>query len=155
MIVLEKIDEIQKYILTLRLTNGKPIYKTQSQTGFISFYIGLEIVKDIYKEFIETKKLNHYESYSACQDHLEVFFSAIRSRNGWCTNPSILQFKSALKSLIVHAEIKYSQNGNCTDVETLPILQNINKVQRTRLDRVSIFKSRQKIVLDDESEGIK
>lgn len=84
---------------------------------------------------------------------LRNFFSAVRSRNGWCTNPSVLQFKSALKSLIVHTQTKYANNGNCEEIEALPILHSIKKDQKNRLNRVSLFKSDQRIVVNDEDLG--
>lgn len=151
--VLTKIDEIQNYISQLKTVKNIPIVKTQSQTGFIAFYIGLEIVKLIYTDLITNNKISSYETYCACQDHLEIFFSAVRSRNGWCTNPSVLQFKSALKSLIVHTQTKYANNGNCEEIEALPILHSIEKDQKHRLNRVSLFKSDHRIVVDNENQG--
>lgn len=149
-IIIQRIEEIQKYILSLKTITQQPIYTTKSQTGFISFYIGLEIVKDIYTNLIKTQKITTYETYSSCQDHLEIFFSAIRSRNGWCTSPSVLQFKSALRSLIVHAQTRYNNKGNCEEIECLPILQSIKNDQRNRLGRASLFKSKKVIELNDE-----
>lgn len=151
--VIKKIDEIQQYIKTLKTSKGDLVVKTQLQTGFLGFYIGLEIVKEMYVEFVVPNIIRCYESYSACQDHLEIFFNAIRSRNGWCSNPTVLQFKTSLQALIVHAETRYYDNGNCNQLEFIPVLQSIKREQKLKLNRVSIFKSNKTIEIEGIDEG--
>lgn len=73
--VLKKVDEIQNYISNLKTVKNIPIVKTQSQTGFIAFYVGLEIVKLIYTDLIANNQISSYETYCACQDHLEIFLA--------------------------------------------------------------------------------
>lgn len=45
------------------------------------------------------------------QEHLELFFCALRKSGGWCPNPTCAQFVSAYKRLLVHHQITPS-NGN-------------------------------------------
>jgi len=52
-------------------------------------------------------------SYKFSQDHLEMLFSAIRSKGAFNNNPTVSQFEAAYKSLLVHAQIKTSHNANC------------------------------------------
>jgi hypothetical protein len=51
------------------------------------------------------------------QDHLEVWFSAVRSRGGNNNNPNCEQFKATFKRLLVHHEIRTTdkENANCED----------------------------------------
>ena len=38
-----------------------------------------------------------YSDYKMSQDHLELFFGAVRAAGGWNNNPTALQFRSAYK----------------------------------------------------------
>ena len=49
---------------------------------------------------------------------LGLLFSCIRSKNGFNNNPTITQFKSALKRILLHAAIVVSGNANCMFFET-------------------------------------
>jgi len=46
------------------------------------------------KQFLLTYKLS--------QDHLELFFSAVRQFGGWNNNPSAIQFSNDFRSLLSH-----------------------------------------------------
>lgn len=56
------------------------------------------------------------------QDHLEMFFGAIRRRGGWNNNPSSQCFEGAYKRLIILNEIKASNNGNAISIDDIRIL---------------------------------
>jgi hypothetical protein len=58
-----------------------------------------------------------------CQDHLERLHSALRARNGFYTNPSPFLYKSAVRSILAHAQIRIG-NGNCMELSDLPVLQD-------------------------------
>jgi len=45
--------------------------------------------------------LNYLLTFKLNQDHLEIFFSALRSRGGFNNNPNAQQFKAAYKRLMV------------------------------------------------------
>lgn len=51
-------------------------------------------------------------TYKCSQDHIELFFSCIRSRGGWNNNPA-LQFKWALRKLLFRNNVQPSVNANC------------------------------------------
>ncbi|KAK2168874.1 hypothetical protein LSH36_13g00005, partial [Paralvinella palmiformis] len=44
-------------------------------------------------------------TYKLSQDHLELFFSAVRHFGDWNNNPSAMQFTSAFRSLFNHADV--------------------------------------------------
>jgi hypothetical protein len=52
-------------------------------------------------------------NYKWSQDHCELLNAAIRGRCGKNTNPDVLQFKSALKKLLLHASVTASKYSNC------------------------------------------
>ncbi|KAL4136394.1 hypothetical protein QTP88_007942 [Uroleucon formosanum] len=57
------------------------------------------------------------------QDHIEMLFSAIRSKGGFNNNPTVSQFEAAYKSIIVHSEIKSSSSANCMALDDTTILR--------------------------------
>ena len=52
-------------------------------------------------------------TYKLNQDHLETFFSALRSKGGFNNNPNAKQFEGSYKRLLVRREIEASERGNC------------------------------------------
>ena len=53
-------------------------------------------------------------TYKFSQDHLELLFNKIRCRCGWNNNPDVLQFKYALRAILLRNSIEPSKTGNCT-----------------------------------------
>lgn len=41
--------------------------------------------------------MNYFLTYKISQDHIEMFFSAIRSKGGYNNNPTAKQFEDAYK----------------------------------------------------------
>ena len=62
-------------------------------------------------------------SYKLSQDHLEMFFSAVRSSGGYNNNPSAYNFVKIFKQLLIHANIKGSDKGNCISQDETEILK--------------------------------
>lgn len=61
--------------------------------------------------------------YKISQDNLELFFCSIRSHGGFNNNPTVRQFQSAYKKILVHVELRDSFRGNCIPLEELTILK--------------------------------
>ena len=68
----------------------------------------------------EQAPLNYLLTYKLSQDHLELFFSAVRSRGGHNNNPTALQFKTAYKRLLMRHHIQ--STGNCMPLDETRIL---------------------------------
>lgn len=54
-------------------------------------------------------------TYKFSQDHIELLFNKIRRHCGWNNNPDVLQFKYALRRMLIRNSIEPSNTGNCTD----------------------------------------
>ena len=76
--------------------------------------------------------LRYILTYKLSQDHLELFFSAIRSRGGSNNNPNSMQFKNAYKKLLVNNKVK-SIKGNCFPLDSTYILNTYN----TKVDELN------------------
>ena len=56
-------------------------------------------------------------TYKFSQNHLELLFNKIHQRCGWNNNPDVLQFKYALRTMLIRNSIEPSSTGNCTKFE--------------------------------------
>ncbi|KOC62252.1 hypothetical protein WH47_04010 [Habropoda laboriosa] len=63
-------------------------------------------------------KLQYLLAYKLLQDHLEVFFSAIRSMGRHNNNPTVKLFYAAYKKLLIHTGVISSLQANC--IEQIP-----------------------------------
>lgn len=116
------------YIENLKILHNdvmKPILSTPSKTGYLGFLIAVSNFKGMYSDYVVPSKLEYILGYKLSQDHIETFFSAIRSRGGWNNNPTSQQFKAAYKKLLVHTEVKSATTSNCLDVGT-PIILSVS-----------------------------
>lgn len=68
-------------------------------------------------------------TYKLSQDHLEIFFSAIRSRGGFNNNPTAWEFKVALKRLMAKADIRILHNANCHILDDTKLVMNDNVLE--------------------------
>uniref|UniRef100_A0A0K2UAZ6 THAP domaincontaining protein 9like [Acyrthosiphon pisum] n=1 Tax=Lepeophtheirus salmonis TaxID=72036 RepID=A0A0K2UAZ6_LEPSM len=69
-------------------------------------------------------ELSYLAPYKLCQDHLEIWFNAVRICNGWSYNPTCRQFRSAYRSLLIHASkiIVAKSTANCTAHDETDVL---------------------------------
>ena len=81
-------------------------------------------------------------TYKLSQDHLELFFSAIRSRGGHNNNPNVRQFRGAYKRLLVRHQVKKG-TGNCLLRDNTTILDStpasMNIARRVDVESVEVL----------------
>ena len=66
------------------------------------------------------RKVNPYSyvcTYKSSQDHVELCNSSIRARGGNNNNPDALQLKSAMKKILLRAEVTASRYANCLSLD--------------------------------------
>lgn len=109
-----------EYIKGLKIIDQKGekklLVKSKLKTGFVGYIISMNSLIMIYNEFVvKNTILTSISTYDLNQDPLEIFFGKSRSLNGHNDNPSIQQFQSALRKLIVNDTICTSKRANCYD----------------------------------------
>lgn len=120
--IFERLDEIINYLKSLKLITGKNILESSRKLGYLGFLIGAINLKNIFYRYVIDCKISFLLTYKFSQDHLELFFSAIRSMGGLNNNPNARQFEAAYKRLLVHADVKASQNANVSAIDETSIL---------------------------------
>ena len=99
------------------------------KTAFLDFILDIDSIIAMFDEFVADRgnnrsPLKYLLIYKFSQDHLEIFFGCVRSCGGCNNNPTVNQFISAYKRLLVRQEVK-AINGNCVaqdDVKLLPVV---------------------------------
>lgn len=112
----EDSEEWIHYLKDLKDDDNTPCYKSGRKTGISGLMICLKNITDLYdlqKEYQQEYLL----SYRLLQDYVENFFGSLRARGGYNDKPSALQLEIAMKYLLIHTEIRSSENGNCEWVE--------------------------------------
>lgn len=149
-IIINKLDEIKNYILSLNTVNGELLIKSRKKTGFFGFLICINSMIALYEEICEQKKLLKYiPIYKLSQGHIELLFGCIRRQGGNNNNPTSRQFKAALKKILTHAEVRDVHTGNCIPLEHISILHisSANKISNSK-DIINMSTRLSQIVTD-------
>lgn len=73
-----------------------------NKRGFQGFLVCIESFTGLYQDLIESQSLSYLLTYKFSQDHLEMFFSALRSRGGWNNNLSVRMLIASYKRLLIN-----------------------------------------------------
>lgn len=122
-------NQFNDYVETLELEDGVKVIESKRKTGFKGMIMGLYSALDLFELLVSKNHLTFLLTYKLSQDHLETFFSAVRSRGGYNDNPTCRQFQAAYKRLLVHNTIIGSNHGNCSildNTKTLSVTANLN-----------------------------
>jgi hypothetical protein len=125
-------NQAKEYILTLKGPDGVKLIEGKRKTGFLGLIIDMSsVINFVEKYVIKEKCLIYLLTYKLSQDHIEMFFCAIRSKGGFNNNPTATQFEAAYKRLLTHAEITTSASANCLpqdDTQILYVSSNSPKI---------------------------
>ena len=114
--------DLISYISNLKIPNGPFLTAHKRKTGFVGLIISLKNIEQIYNNYILNNKLTYFPMYKLSQDHVELFFGSIRTRLGCNNNPTVMQFITAYKRLLIKCRIKEGGVGNCIPLENLSLL---------------------------------
>lgn len=106
-------QECEVYLAHIQDAEGHIIQQSNRKTGFLGFIICLQNIFKLY-DVVVNHSMKYFLTYKISQDHIEKFFSSVRSRGGFNNNPSVRQFIAAYKRLLVRHQIASSKFGNCS-----------------------------------------
>lgn len=120
------------YIKGLKLGDGQTfVINSNRSTGFCGFLTCMSsLIKLFNAHVVPDNTLKYICTYKLSQDHLELFFGAIRSKCGFNNNPSARVFCAAYKKLLVHAQFKDSATGNCIPLDKITVLNCTSDYKR-------------------------
>jgi hypothetical protein len=134
------LSDATAYIRGLKEYGGTSMLSSSRKTAFLGFLLDILSVVGVYDTLVGTGQLRYLLTYKMSQDHLELFFSAVRARGGWNNNPTARQFKASYKRLLVKHEVKI-RNGNCLPQDCVTILHvTQRKPQTTSTDIMTLVR---------------
>lgn len=130
-----------------RVTKKRNVMSSNAFMGFFGFKHNITSTLGIYKDFVQNGPLDSFDIFQYSQDHLETYFSLIRSSLGSNNNPTVQQFKTAYRKLLVCSPYLFRDRTNCaignTEILTVSSAEhrtqaldnytnNYNTIMRTR-----------------------
>ena len=103
---------------------------TNKKAGFVGLLCDISSIRHLATMLVTGEKplLNYLLTYKLSQDHLELFFGAVRQRGGWNNNPTSGQFMAAYKRLLVRHQTVRIERGNCAALDATTILQCSSRI---------------------------
>ena len=101
-----------RYLESLCTNDHVPLADSRRRIPTMGFKVTVHSIRDLCEHLIQERGHSFFLTYKTSQDHLEILFSKIRQRGGFNNNPSVQQFKTAFKSLLINNLIKPSRNAN-------------------------------------------
>lgn len=138
----EAFSTATKYLTSLKV-DGMSILHHPRKTFVLGFVMNMQSILELARDLFSSESpLKYFLSYKCSQDHLELYFSCIRSRGGWNNNPNALQLRWALRQLLQVTSVKSSVSANCMDFDTFctPAFE---------------FRSEKRSMIDKNSQGEK
>lgn len=97
----------------------KAIQSKYVKVGFLGFIISLRSFYNLCNQLFSENICEYVLSYKISQDHLEMLFTLIRGMNGYCNNPTSVQFISAYKKILSNnMNVLVSASANCRPEDT-------------------------------------
>ena len=132
----ELFREFETMYSQLETRDGKKLICSRRRTGPLGLIACIKVVENLFAKMVRKEiELDYLCCHKLIQDHLEIFFSLIRARGGWCHNPNPIQFMYSFRALFVHAgkSILNISTGNCISQDETILLTvsntKANKVQ--------------------------
>lgn len=118
------LKQAREYIIGLRHESGDRMITSKRKTAFVGFLCCIDNVQNLYADLVasETPPLKYLLTYKLSQDHIELFFAAIRACGRWNNNPTARQFTAAYKRLLMRHNVE-ATNGNCISIDSTSQLE--------------------------------
>ena len=133
----ELFRDFERMYSELETGDGKKVIHSRRRTGPLGLIACIKVVENLFAKMVRNEiKLDYLCCHKLIQDHLEIFFSLIRAKGGWCHNPNPLQFMYNYRALLAHAgkSILNITTGNCMSQDDTVLLTVSNKAaERVRI----------------------
>lgn len=126
-IIFSFFDETIQYINGLTI-GGKSVLKSRKRTGFKGVIICMLNLKSIFNDYVTSGHFGAIPTFNLSQDPLESLFSRVRFLNGNNDNPTVEQFASSIRKLLVQSEFTASERANCKDDLNILIVPSTSSV---------------------------
>lgn len=132
----------------------KLIINSQLKTGYVGFICGMTTLQHLNTVYVQNDKLEYLLGFKFSQDHLELFFPAVRGRGGYNNNPNVEKFCAAYKKLLIRNEIRGSENANCVDNNLTTLILCVSATPRKQRPTTADIDNNSDYESDGESSEI-
>ena len=114
-----KCRELANYMFDFKDEKGNLPWNGRTKIVIWGFSFSLHSVASICKELLTHKYLPYrfVLTYKFSWDHIELLFNKISRCCGWNNNPNVMEFKYAIRRIILSNSIEPSKTCNCTSFE--------------------------------------
>ena len=108
--------EVENLFHVLQYSNEQLI-STNKATGFVGFLLCMKSIEQLVPLLFQSPvpPFKYVLAYKFSQDHVELFFNAIRGHLGWNNNPSAVQFRFVYRRMLSRSGIVSFSDGNCVN----------------------------------------
>lgn len=123
-------------MLGLQTENGQPLSQSRRRTFIVGFVAAsttaISLSQHLLSDSNQHGAFEYFLTFKLSQDPIETLFSKIRRMGGFSNNPNTVQFKSALKKLLVKLSIQSSKSANTAfDEDTISSVFALKWSKRT------------------------
>ena len=99
----ERCQVLSEYLFDLKNEKGNLLRGSQRKTPIWGLTFSIQSITSIVTEMLthSHRSYKYVKTYSFSQDHIELLFSKICRHCGWNNNPNVLQFKYALRRMLI------------------------------------------------------
>ena len=115
----QQIQNISEYLLSLKAGNDQLLVNHRRKTFILGFVSASKSISSIAEELLmrNNDPYRFLLTYKFSQDHIELLFSCVRARGGFNNNPNTVQFKTALRQILMRNSIMASNKANVLSFE--------------------------------------
>ena len=147
-------------LLSLKTDNGKKLCDTPRGMCIVGFIMDIESLISLSKDLlVSSSPIKYLLAYKFSQDHLELFFSAIRQSMRCNNNPNAIQLSFVLRGQLSQAGVQPSLSANCQKLDETQLL-SLNEVHIVNIDQTEVicpstdnskFENKNKVTLNNEN----
>lgn len=136
------LETAKTYLLSITNATGQLMYTTKRKTPFLGLVCTVQSLQSMYSQYVgkDGAVLKYLLTYKVSQDHIELFFGALRSSCGSNNNPTVRQFTAAYKRLLM----RHNVQGGLGNV----VVQDETRILNVTLDSIQVEGSVQQDTLD-------
>jgi len=128
------LDNTKAYLLSLKNAGNEPMHTTKRKTPFVGLLCTINAVQGICSDYIcrDGAPLRYLLTYKLSQDHIALFFGAVRASCGGNNNPTVRQFTAAYKRLLMRHNVQGGLGNITVQDETRLLSVTLDSTQDSR-----------------------
>ena len=118
------LSKAKKELQSLQDMTSAPLYLSRRKMRIVGFLVDIDSVSWLARSLVMSDEIpcSFLLTHKFSQDHLELYFGAIRAAGGHNNNPTCRQFRATYRKLLSRCNVTPSTNGNVTSLDSTNLL---------------------------------